>query len=247
MLVDEPSVGYQREPPIELRGRYFPFREDLQRVDSGERPGRAGDPADDDAARRVGLRNGPSQRRRGAIGLNEHPGESLGCTPYEEDTGRFPDLLHQCPICDRPPIVDSELGRVDGKGKKLGERAVALQGASGELAVELRSVARGGDDDQIGRVLRDSRPDVALVESKYVADQDERPRPGFGDSRPQPAAPQARNDQEKHRPHRPADTRRNHAEVRNDARHRRQPPRPVMRAYSRGSTDGRAPGRENTA
>ena len=46
---------------------------------------------------------------------------------------------------------------------------MTLKGASGELAVELRSVAGGCDDGQIGCVLRDSVPDIALVEMETVS------------------------------------------------------------------------------
>ena len=247
VLIDEPSVRHQPETSEELRGRHPPAGERLQRVDPGGQPRRPRDAADDGAAFRVQVDDGARQRRLRAVGPKERPGETLRRPADEEDPCRVPHLLDQRRILARPPGVDTEFGGVDRDGKELGERPVALQRPPGELAVELRPVAGRRDDHQLGSVLDDAVPDIALVERQHVADQDDGPRGSLRDTRPRPSEAETRNDQEQHRPRLLPRARGARAGTGGDARHRAHSPRPVMRAYSRGRTVGRASGRENTA
>ena len=246
VLIDEPSFRHQAETPEELPGRHPPVGERLQRVDPRGQPRRPRDAADDGAASRVHVDDGARQRSRRAVRPKQHPGETLRRPADEEHPCRVSHLLEQRRVLGRLPGVDTEFGGVDRDGKELGERAVALQCSSRESSVELRPVAGGRDDHQLGGVLGDAVPDIALVEGQHVADQDDGPRGRVRDARPRPSEAQARDDQEQHRPRFVPHACRVRAKTGGGARHRVQSPRPVMRAYSRGSTAGRASGRENT-
>ena len=247
VLVDEPPVRRQSEAPKELPGRYPALRERLQCVDPGGQPYRSRDTADDRSARRVHLGDGASERSRRTVRPYEHPRKTLGRSTDEEGSRRLAHTVDQGRIRDRAPVVDSELGELDGKGQELGERSVASQGAQREPAVELGPVVRGSDDDQIRRAPRNPIPDLALVEPKDVAHQDQRPRSSLGEARPRPSRPQACGNHEERRLPRPACSPRIPRAVPVGAPCGVQPPRPVMRAYSRGNTAGSAPGCENTA
>ena len=116
----------------------------------------------------------------------------------EEDPRRFAHLPDQRRIAGRVPVLDPELGGIDRDGKELGERAVALQRTAREAAVELRPVAGGGDDHQIGGMPDDAVPDLALVEAQHAADQDHRSpvRSRLRDTRSRPSEPQEREHQD---------------------------------------------------
>ena len=231
VLVDEPSLRHQSETSGQLRGRHPPAGEHLQRVDPGGQPRRSRYAADDGAASRVHFDDGARQRRRRSVRPKEDAGETLRRPADEECPCRTPHVLEQRRILDRLPGVGSEFGGVDRDGKELGERAVALQRSPGEPAVELRPVAGGRDDHQLGGVLGDAAPDIALVERQHVADQDDGPRGRVGDPRPRPSETEARDGQEQHRPRLLLpQARKVRAGTGDGTRHRAQSPRPVMRA-----------------
>ena len=246
VLVDEPPLRRKPEAPKELPGRHPAAGERLQRVEPGGQPDRARDTADDSPACCVHLGDGASERSRGTVRPDEHPRKTLGRSTDEEDSRRLAHTVDQGRIRNRAPVVDSELGELDGKGQEFGERPVASQGAQREPAVELGPVVRGCDDDQIRRAPRNPIPDFALVEPEDIAHQDEGPRSSLGEARPRPSRQQACGNREEHRPPRPTRAPRIPRAVPAGAACGVQPPRPVMRAYSRGNTAGRAPGRENT-